>query len=154
MVLVQFFEMFRVYNICFIYFPYIKWLCIRVSAKAIIYNEKKEFLLIQDHNWIRDFPWWGIEFTETPQEAIKRECLEELWVADVEVKSKIITFFTYYMEDVKLWIWMAYYEVKLPECSEIKVWDHECLAYKYASIEDSINLNLHNNVKWFIKNMT
>ena len=123
----------------------------RVSAKAIIYNDKKEFLLIKDHNWIWDFPWGWIEFSETPHEAILREIYEELWIKWAIVNDKIITFFKYYMDDVKLWIWMVYYEVKLPEWAVVKTWDHECLEYWYFSIDNAKWLNLHNNVKWFIE---
>jgi len=77
----------------------------RVSAKALIYNENKQFLLIQEKKGIRDFPGGGIEYGETPQEAIKRELSEEMRIIDgVIVNKKITTFVPYYDEEKEIGI--------------------------------------------------
>lgn len=49
----------------------------RVSVKALILNENKEFLLCKEENWRRDMPWWWLDHWETPHECIIREVKEE-----------------------------------------------------------------------------
>ncbi|MCR5412449.1 MAG: NUDIX hydrolase [Patescibacteria group bacterium] len=72
----------------------------RLSAKALVYNENKQFLLIKEVKGIRDFPGGGIEYGETPQEAIKRELSEELGITkNVEVNEKITHFLAYYYQE-------------------------------------------------------
>ena len=123
----------------------------RVSAKALIYNENKQFLLIQEKKGIRDFPGGGIEYGETPQEAIKRELSEEMRIIDgVIVNKKITTFVPYYDEEKEIGIWLAFYETELPKNTEITLGDSECIAYNYFSVEEAKTLALHSNVKHFL----
>lgn len=49
----------------------------RIGIKALIINDKKDFLLAKDENGLWDIPGGGLEFNESPHEALKRELFEE-----------------------------------------------------------------------------
>ncbi len=123
----------------------------RLSAKALVYNENKQFLLIKEVKGIRDFPGGGIEYGETPQEAIKRELSEELGITkNVEVNEKITHFLAYYYQEKEVGVWLAFYEVSLPSKVEIQKGDRECVDYGYFSPEEAKKLPLHQNVQHFL----
>lgn len=72
----------------------------RLSAKALIYDQNQKFLLIKEAKGIRDFPGGGIEYGETPQEAIKRELAEEIGITEkIEINTKIRHFIAYYYQE-------------------------------------------------------
>lgn len=51
----------------------------RTSVKALILNKDNKFLLTREEKWW-DLPWWWLEYGETPQDCIKRELFEEMWI--------------------------------------------------------------------------
>ena len=125
----------------------------RLSAKALIYNEEQKFLLIKEAKGIRDFPGGGIEYGETPQEAIKRELSEEIGItANIEINTKITHFIAYYYQEKEVGVWLAFYEVSLPPKIEIQKGDRECVDYGYFSTEEAKELPLHQNVLHFLEN--
>lgn len=52
----------------------------RVSVKAIIMDDKQRMLLLQYAAGLWGLPGGGMEYKETPQEAVVRECKEELGI--------------------------------------------------------------------------
>lgn len=64
----------------------------RVSIKAIIFNEKNEFLLCKEENGMRDFPGGGIDLWETPQTCLHREIKEEMWLEVTLIDSRPLCF--------------------------------------------------------------
>ena len=49
----------------------------RVSVKALILNDKKQFLLFQETDGMWELPGGGLDFGESPQDCLKRELKEE-----------------------------------------------------------------------------
>ncbi len=66
----------------------------RISIKALIYNEKGNFLLCQEKSGVRDFPWWWLDHGESPEECLRREIHEEMWLKVTYIAPQPIHFLT------------------------------------------------------------
>ena len=122
----------------------------RVSAKALILDENKNFLLVREEKW-RELPWWWLEFWESPQEWIKRELFEEMWINVISVKKNPSYFITTKKDN---WIWIAniIYEtqVNVEEISNFKQ-TNECIEARFFDVDEAKDENLFPNVREFIK---
>ena len=122
----------------------------RISAKALILNEDKKFLLVREQKWW-ELPWGWLEYWETPQEWIKRELLEEMWINMVSVKENPSYFITAQKEN---WVWIVnvIYETKV-NVDEIFNFKHsdECLEVNFFDANEAKNEKLFPNVIEFIK---
>ena len=122
----------------------------RVSAKALILDENKKFLLVMEEKWW-ELPWWWLEYWETPQEWIKRELYEEMWINVISVEDNPSYFITVKKDN---WVWIAniIYEVQVDanEISNFKPSD-ECLDVRFFDINEAQNDKLFPNVKEFIR---
>ena len=122
----------------------------RTSAKALILDKDKRFLLIKEEKW-RELPWWWLENWESPQECIKRELLEEMGVNVQEVKEQPSYFLTAKKPN---WVWISniIYETKV-DLNEIMKFTptEECQDIKFFNIEEAKKESLFPNVEEFIK---
>jgi ADP-ribose pyrophosphatase YjhB (NUDIX family) len=122
----------------------------RLSAKALILNQDKKFLLIREGKWW-DLPWWWLEYWETPQECIRRELLEEMWI-NVKHIGENPSYFISAKKDNWIWVANVIYETQIgiDAIDNFKPSD-ECLEAKFFSIDDAQNETLFPNVKEFLK---
>lgn len=122
----------------------------RTSAKALILNDEKKFLLAREEKWW-ELPWGGLEYWENPQEGIKRELAEEMGITVKNVKENPSYFLT---TQKKNWIWIAniIYEttIDLNDLLNFKPSD-ECLEVKFFDVEQAKKEELFPNVQEFIK---
>ena len=122
----------------------------RISAKALILNEDKKFLLVKEEKWW-ELPWWWLEYREFPQDWIKREINEEMWINVISVEENPSYFITAQKDN---WVWIAnvIYEtqVNINEISDFKPSD-ECLEVRFFDINEAQNEKLFPNVREFIK---
>jgi ADP-ribose pyrophosphatase YjhB (NUDIX family) len=122
----------------------------RTSAKALILNNEKKFLLAREEKWW-ELPWWGLEFWEKPQEGIKRELAEEMEIIVKDVKENPSYFLT---AQKKNWIWIANIiygtTIDLNDLLNFKPSD-ECLEVKFFDVEQAKKEELFPNVQEFIK---
>ena len=122
----------------------------RVSAKALILDENKRFLLVMEEKWW-ELPWWWLEYWETPQECIKRELYEEMWINAISVKDNPSYFITVKKDN---WVWIAniVYRVQVDanKIANFKSSD-ECLDIKFFDINGAQNEKLFPNVREFIR---
>ena len=125
----------------------------RLSAKALILNQDKKFLLVREEKWW-DLPWWWLEYWEAPQEWIKRELLEEMWINVKHIKENPSYFITA-KKDNWIWIANAIYETQIDigTINDFKPSD-ECLEIKFFGVNDAKNGKLLPNVSEFIKYFT
>ena len=122
----------------------------RTSAKALILNEEKKFLLTREEKWW-ELPWWGLEFWETPQDWIKRELEEEMWIQAKKVNETPSYFLTTQKKN-GVRIANVIYETKidLNDLLNFKPSD-ECLEVKFFDVEEAKKEELFPNVEEFIK---
>ena len=122
----------------------------RTSAKALILNEEKKFLLAREEKWW-ELPWWGLEYWENPQDWIKRELAEEMGIT-VKNVSETPSYFLTTQKKNGVRIANIIYEtsVDLSDLLKFKPSD-ECLEVKFFDIEQAKKEELFPNVKEFIK---
>lgn len=109
----------------------------RISAKALIFNEKGQILLCKESNGVWDIPGGGLDHSEDPRICIERELQEEMWLEAVSVSKDPKCFITAYKESSKSRPWIANicYSVELKslefrpsdECVEIGFFDNESI---------------------------
>ena len=122
----------------------------RTSAKALILNEEKKFLLAREEKWW-ELPWWGLEYWENPQDWIKRELAEEMGIT-VKNVSETPSYFLTTQKKNGVRIANIIYEtsVDLNDLLKFKPSD-ECLEVKFFDIEQAKKEELFPNVQEFIK---
>lgn len=122
----------------------------RTSAKALILNEEKKFLLAREEKWW-ELPWWGLEYWENPKDWIKRELAEEMGIT-VKNVSETPSYFLTTQKKNGVRIANIIYEtsVDLNDLLKFKPSD-ECLEVKFFDIEQAKKEELFPNVQEFIK---
>lgn len=123
----------------------------RISAKALIYNEKWEFLLCKENNWTWDFPGGWLDHWEGYEVCIKRELQEEMWLELIHIEDKPKYFITANKPTSKTRPWIAniFYEVKVKNLNFIA--SEECIEIWFFDADSAWKLNLLVNVKEFLK---
>ena len=86
----------------------------RVSAKAIIRNDKGEVLLVKENGGDWNFPGGGIDHGETVHEALKRELYEEI-LLDSDFTEKIIDTISFFVDSKEAWLLWLVHEVKVKD---------------------------------------
>lgn len=122
----------------------------RLSAKALILDQDKKFLLVREEKW-RDLPWGWLEYWETPKECIKRELMEEMWIEVKHIEENPSYFITA-KKDNWIWIANAIYEtqIDIDTINNFKLSD-ECLEVRLFSADEAQNERLFPNIIEFLK---
>lgn len=123
----------------------------RTSAKALILDDQKKFLLVKEDNWLRELPGWGLDFWEDPKEGIKRELVEEMGIYEKWIKENPSYFIT---TQNRKWIRIAniIYEVQV-DIKDVLAFlpSEECQEVKFFNVEEAEKENLFPNVEVFLK---
>ena len=116
----------------------------RVSIKALVFNEDGEILLCQEKNGKWDMPGGGIDHGETPQEALKREVMEEMGVEVSEVSNSPSMFLSV-LTDLGFWTANILFQAKI---KNLKITpSDECQSVGFYSLDAIANLNTYRNVQ-------
>lgn len=124
----------------------------RVSAKALILNDKKQFMLFKEQDGIWDLPGGGLEFNEDPVDALKREIKEESGLSIISVSQNPSYFISGQRDGYSTYLVNILYSVSLKdfnftpsqECIEIGFFDKNSIknvkvfsaVIKFANIYD------------------
>ncbi|HEY0965301.1 MAG TPA: NUDIX hydrolase [Candidatus Saccharimonadales bacterium] len=85
----------------------------RVSAVAVIRNEKNEYLMVDEHNrW--SFPGGGWDFGESLHEALQRELFEEIALTS-KFRERVITAIPFYNPNKEAWQMWVVCEIEYDE---------------------------------------
>jgi len=125
----------------------------RISVKALIYNEKWEFLLCKENNRVWDFPGWGLDHLEKPDICLKRELQEEMWLEVIWVDNNPKYFITAHKPKSKSRPWLAniFYEVKVKDLNFTP--SDECIEICFFDITSIEKIDTFINVKEFVKHL-
>lgn len=123
----------------------------RISVKALIYNEKWEFLLCKESNGVWDLPWWGLDHGEDIETCLKRELKEEMWLEIININKVPRYFITAHKPESKTRPWIAniIYEVNVKDLNFIA--SDESIEIWFFNPESAWKLNLLVNVKELLK---
>ena len=123
----------------------------RISVKALIYNEKWEFLLIKENTWVWDIPGWWLDHWESYDTCIKRELEEEMWLEVTWIDENPKYFITAHKPESKTRPWLAnvFYEVKVKNLNFTP--SDECIEIGFFNTNNVENINTIVNVKEFVK---
>ncbi len=129
-------------------YPWVKNCHYRISAKAIIKNNKGEIALCLKRmlvNWVNqekwDIPGWGIEHWEDIATAIRRETYEETGLIVTHISPQPLYFF--------LWESAAWDTPLVLACYEVTVQDFdfdvsdECLDMQFFTLEEALKADTY-----------
>jgi 8-oxo-dGTP pyrophosphatase MutT (NUDIX family) len=124
----------------------------RVSAKALILNAEKKFLLFQEENGIYDLPWWGVDWGESPQTCIARELQEEAWLTVRHIASHPSYFFTVRHLKKNFRIANPIYETTIEESALTHFTPSSAaINYGFFTKEEAEKLQIYPNIQEFLK---
>jgi ADP-ribose pyrophosphatase YjhB (NUDIX family) len=125
----------------------------RVSVKAIIYNDKWEFLLCKENNWAWDLPWGWLDHNESVDLCLKRELFEEMWLKITNIDKNPLYFITAHKPKSKTRPWIANicYKTEVENLNFIK--SDECIEIWFFNVETAKKLNSLVNVKELLKEL-
>lgn len=124
----------------------------RVTTKGIFYRDKK-ILFVKDHKGKWELPGGRIEFGETPENALKRECEEELGLKNIEI-GDIIDSWSF---EVTANNADYHFIILVSECFmgdtiiKLNNLNDEQIEYAWVSLDDVENLNMREGYKNSIK---
>lgn len=105
----------------------------RVTIKALVINDAKEFLVVKEQGRDWDLPGGGMDWGENPHQALSRELTEELGVTgDIEPNPVIIAPHSNATHDIHLL--HLIYRVRL-DVSQIKP-TSDVAEWSFLSLED------------------
>lgn len=117
----------------------------RISVKALILNESRtKFLIVEEDDGRWDLPGGGLDWNESPQDAIKREIKEEMGLAVVSVHSNPSYFTTALTSSGKFYVANVLYETTV-ENFNITPSD-ECVAFQFVTANEARTMNIFSNV--------
>lgn len=90
----------------------------RVSAKALIFNNHGEVLLVKEHYNDWNLPGGGIDYGESPRQAVERELQEEINLS-LSISSEPIKTVNFYHEVLDRWVMWVVFKVNIEEADNI-----------------------------------
>lgn len=117
----------------------------RTSIKALILDEHKRFLLVQEQNGVWELPGGGLDFGEDPHRGLKREIKEEMGLEVVEIESAPSYYLTW--QENGTWRSNVIYKTKLKDLNFVS--SDECIAIRFFNSEEASRENIYPNVLKF-----
>ncbi|MGB0757094.1 MAG: NUDIX hydrolase [Patescibacteria group bacterium] len=119
----------------------------RISVKALVLDEDKRFLLVQEDNGTWELPGGGLDHGETPHEGLKREIKEEMQIPVTYIKETPDFVTTW--EEKGSWKANIIYEASLEHLNFTP--SDECVAVKYFTPEEALKESIFKNVELFVR---
>jgi 8-oxo-dGTP diphosphatase len=122
--------------------------CYRVSAKAVILDKDKRFLLCLEDNGLWELPGGAIDFGETAKDCLIRELKEEMGVEVTVIGNRPVYFVT--AKNINgVWKACVLYLVEVANLNFTK--SDECQEIRFFNKEEAMKQKLYPIVEEFIK---
>lgn len=121
----------------------------RVSAKALILDEEKRFLLVFETKGLWALPGGGIDFDEKPEDALVREIREEMGLEVTQINERPSYFLTAPRKVDAWWVGNVVYETKLRDLNFTP--SDECVKLRFFTKEEAMKEKLFPNVIEFVR---
>lgn len=120
----------------------------RIGIKALILDQEKNFLLLKEENGWWELPGGGLQWDETPQEALERELQEETGLQTIFIADQPSYFITTIHTVTKIPMANVIYRVEVKNLNFTP--SSECIEIKFFSPKDCLKeQNIYPNVKKF-----
>lgn len=121
----------------------------RISIKALIRDEQKRFALSLEKNGLWDLPGGGLDFGESPKEALIREIKEETGLKVTEMAPNPTYVVPAPHRKVPLWVCNLIYDTKVKNLNITP--SDECVKLKFFTKKEALKEKLYVNVIEFLK---
>jgi 8-oxo-dGTP diphosphatase len=122
----------------------------RLALKGLVRDLSGKFMLVLEDNGKWELPGGGLEHGESYREGLSREIAEEMGLSLIWMAHQPSYFLTCKARDGR-WIANAVYEIKLSDL-DFKP-SPECVALDFFSLEEALELPVHENVEEMLKMM-
>ena len=119
----------------------------RISAKALILDDEKRFLLAKEENGKWELPGGGLDFGEKPQECLIREIKEEMGL-DVTFIAENPSYFLTSKKENSHWFSNVLYLAKVSDLNFTP--SDECIEVRFFTKEEALKENLFSNIVDFV----
>ncbi len=121
----------------------------RISIKALIFDDQKKFLLLQEKDGSRSLPWWWLAQWDTLEQSLHIKIPKELWVHPIWISSNPYYFITATDDhDPEERKGNIIYEVRLSD-HKFTLWKDEH-AYRFFSKDEATKVSLTKNTIEFV----
>ncbi len=120
----------------------------RTSIKALVLNEDRKFLLLNEEGGLWELPGGGLDFGETPRECLARELKEEAGLEIVDMKDQP-SYFTVARNGDGKWKTNIIYEVVLKSLEITPTF--ECVGVKFFTKEEAMEVAMNETGYEFVR---
>ena len=124
----------------------------RLSCKALIYDDTmSKILLFKESNGRYDFPGWGLDFGEKPQDNIRRELAEEAGLHVDRVADNPSYLVTSLKDNNACRVAYIFFETMIQDTNFTP--SDECQALEFFTKEEALKLDLYSTVRMFFEQL-
>ncbi len=121
----------------------------RVSIKALVLNSVGKFLLVRNERNLWDLPGGGMDFWESPEETLRREIREEMWLEIEYIDPQPQYFYTAKWLDREFYVANIVYRISLAYLDFTPT--YECLEIGFFTVDEAERLNIYPKTREFLK---
>ncbi len=121
----------------------------RVSIKGLVLDSVGKFLLVRNERNLWDLPGGGMDFWENPEETLRREIREEMWLEIEYIDPQPQYLYTAKWLDKEFYVANIVYRIALAYLGFTPT--YECIEIAFFSVDEAQRLNIYPKTREFLK---